>query len=226
MKNKKLFSLLIVVLCVFLVGCGTKDEEKEEKKDESDEWVVSMTSNSQMLEDNIVNAFNNANKDNKYKMVALLAKQVVAGTNYMFLCSEGNEYKVVVVYNDLQNNSSITKVSDLDINKLEQSNNDFNAEVLEGGWTVEIPGKPMELSEDVQRLFDSATEKLVGASYYPIVEIAHQKISTNNHLILCYGRLSDQNGSTGIVVMTLIGNDTNGKVLKSISYVDLKEYNS
>ena len=52
---------------------------------------------------------------------ALLATQVVAGTNYMFLCSgavgvdvPGNYLQVVIVYADLEGNAQVTNVCTLD----------------------------------------------------------------------------------------------------------------
>ncbi len=224
MKNKKIVSLFIIVLCVFLVGCGSKD--KKESKDESDGWVVDITSNSQMIEEDILNIFNDANKDGKYRMVELLGKQVVAGTNYMFLCTEDKEYKVVVVYNDLENNSSITKATTFDFKQYVDKNNDIDVEELVGGWTIEVPAKPIELSENVQAIFDKANENMVGATYYPISQVAHQNKDGKNYAILCFGRLSDQNSTTGVFLLTIKEDENGADTIVSISHVDLKKYNS
>lgn len=54
-------------------------------------------------------------------MEALLATQVVSGTNYMFLCSgdNGGEFpgryqQVVIVYADLEGNAQVTNICTLD----------------------------------------------------------------------------------------------------------------
>ncbi len=61
----------------------------------------------------------------EYKPVALLEKQVVAGTNYCMLCKvtsvtiqPASSYKIVEVYADLEGNAKITQVYDF-----ENSNN-------------------------------------------------------------------------------------------------------
>ncbi len=69
-------------------------------------------------------AFDKANADQTDRALrpeALLATQVVSGTNYMFLCSGdlGGEYpdryqQVVIVYADLEGNAQITNVCTLD----------------------------------------------------------------------------------------------------------------
>jgi len=62
-----------------------------------------------------------------YKPLALLATQVVAGTNYCILCEISPvvpdpvpHFALVYIYADLEGNASITRVADLDIPALSQ----------------------------------------------------------------------------------------------------------
>ena len=62
-----------------------------------------------------------------YKPVALLATQVVAGTNYCILCEIApvvpnpvSHFALVYIYADLKGNAAITNVADLDIAGLSQ----------------------------------------------------------------------------------------------------------
>ena len=69
-------------------------------------------------------AFDKANADQTDRALrpeALLATQVVSGTNYMFLCSgmagkedPGRYQQVVIVYADLEGNAQIANVCTLD----------------------------------------------------------------------------------------------------------------
>ena len=53
-----------------------------------------------------------------YQPVAILGTQVVAGTNYAFLCkaseiNKGTSWVIVYLYRDLENNASIIGITDL-----------------------------------------------------------------------------------------------------------------
>ena len=62
-----------------------------------------------------------------YKPLALLATQVVAGTNYCILCEISPvvpdpvpHFALVYIYADLEGNATITNIADLDIPELSQ----------------------------------------------------------------------------------------------------------
>ena len=224
MKKKYLLGVLIIAVCFVLVGCGSKKENDDDKKND---WVIDMTSNQEMLDEDILNIFMNANANYEGNLdyVALLGKQVVAGTNYMFLCKESGKYKVAVIYNNLENVSQITQVNDFDPLKYVNERFELNEENLAGGWYTERPGKPMMLDEKVQTAFDQATEYLTGASYYPIATLAHQEKSGTNYAVLCYGEGSYQGSKEGIYLLTLYVDETNKPEIVSIAAVDLKDYN-
>ena len=239
MKKVISISLLIVMLCIALVGCSTQIEKnvvvnEDEKKvvTDEDEWKLTFRKSNVMFDDDVQKAFDNASS--KYEkanleLVVLLGEQVVAGTNYMFLCQAESDgvktYKTVIVYKDLQGNSEITLVNDFDVKKYVNENKDLNTEMIVGGWKTEIPGKPIMLEEEVQSAFDQATEKMVGTTYYPIAVLAKQEKEGTNYAVLCYGRLLDQNATEGIFVLTLNVNETGTSEVVGISAVDLKEYN-
>ncbi|RKM59190.1 hypothetical protein D6855_09800 [Butyrivibrio sp. CB08] len=81
-------------------------------------WTVHGTGKPGMLPDQDAQAsFDAMNKgDVMYNPVALLATQVVSGTNYKALC-QGNDHNLYVVtwYKDLQGNSSFTSAECVDI---------------------------------------------------------------------------------------------------------------
>ena len=49
-------------------------------------------------------------KSNAYEPIALLATQVVAGTNYQILCKDASGYAILTVYEDLDGNAEISQI--------------------------------------------------------------------------------------------------------------------
>ena len=225
MKKKILFGLVAFILCVSLVGC-TKEEKKEEKKEK--DWIIDIATNEPILEDDIQKAYDTAiaaYKESDLKPVAIIGKQIVAGTNYMFLTRNDKEYKVLILYKDLQGNATITNSTVLDIDKYIDKNTSLDGEQLSGGWQTEIPGKPFALEEKVQNYFDKAMETLMGASYYPIATVGHQDNSGTDYAIISYGRYTDQNATSGVFLIRLHVDKNNNPEIKSISAMDIKDFN-
>ena len=88
-------------------------------------WSYASAVPTEFTDDRTAAAFDNAFKritGVKYEPLALLGTQVVSGTNYAFLCKATtvtkepvSVIKVVAVYQDLQGNSAITSIKDVDI---------------------------------------------------------------------------------------------------------------
>jgi hypothetical protein len=185
-----------------------------------------------MFEEDVQNAFYIASKETKeYALtpVALLGQQVVAGTNYMFLCQAEKDgvkdFKAVIVYVNLEGKPLITNVVDFDVTKYMNKDISLNAETLSGGWQTSIPGKPFVIDEKVQAYYDEAIQKVIGVSYFPIKVLAHQEKDGDTYVILSYGRMADQNATEGVYVLTLFVDENDKPEIKSIAAVDLKEFN-
>ena len=204
MNKRIILSLLIFTFGMLLVGCNPNNEDIK--------WEIDNI-NKIDIPDNALEVFNRANTNNTYEVIALLGKQVVAGTNYMYLCKDGNDYKVVIVYNNLDNQSTITTATDFDVTRyINQSTKNTNTN-LAGGWYVEAINTNNVLDTKVKELFDNATQSINDITYTPIGVLAHQN---NSYAILCYG---EHNNNTGIYVLTI-----NDKELTS-AYVNLGDYN-
>ena len=224
MKKKLLLVGLVFAVLVVFAGCEKKEEEKEEKL--SGGWEIVTQGNDVAMEEAEINIFNEAAKDKKdLKPVALLGKQVVAGTNYMFLAVDKIVYKVVIVYKDLEGNVSITKETKLDISKYTHKNIDYNAETLVGGWNVEAPGKVTMLSETVQEAFDNATSTLTGMTFNPIAVVGKQVVAGTNYAILCYARPSTEATQEYIYMLTLYDSLDGKQEIISTAYVNLADFN-
>ena len=215
MKRKRLIIALIMI-CLLIVGC-----KKEEIK--NTDWVYTNAGTNDFIDEDIKNALADYNKE--LKPIAILGEQVVAGTNYMYLCGDANTYKIAVIYKDLEGKVQVTKVTDFDVKKYVNASKSLNVEKLVGGWTTNIPGKPFMLDDAIQKDLDTALEKAVGVTYYPIKVLATQEKDGVNYAILCYGKMSDANATTGVYLLTLYVNG-NTKEIISIAAIDLKDYNN
>lgn len=220
MKRKILLSLLIIV-CLLTVGCGKKEEVKENIVGG---WEIDGTREMAIFDNDALEAYKRAN-DKGYQLVALLGKQVVSGTNYMFLVKDAGNYKVVVVYNNLENKSTITSVSDFDITKYVNEDISYKDESVVGGWYVDIPAGDIMIDSEIQSIFNEAMEKIQGAYYKPLGVLAHQVVSGTNYAVLAYGRINTTEENSGVYILTLY-KDLNGtSEIVSSAYVNLSEYN-
>ena len=214
--KKKCLVIILIVVCLVFVGCKKEENQMEE-------WKIVLSDDNDFLDEDVKDTIRNYNKE--LKPVALLGEQVVAGKNYMYLVCDSNSYKIVVIYKDLDGKMQVTKITDFDVTNYVNENKSANNETVVGGWITSIPGKPMMLKEDIQVAFEEANKKIVGVTYYPIRVLASKEKDGTTYAILCYGRMSDANSTTGIYVQTLYM-DGNTEEVVSISSVDLRKYNN
>ncbi len=116
--------------------------------------------------------------------VALLAKQVVSGMNYCFLCESQAVvpdavpyYTLVYIYSDANGNASVSNIVNVPLPGQAASGD----EAMLGGWEYIDPA---EVS--AAELITSATDGMTGASYEPVEVIASQVVNGTNYAILCY----------------------------------------
>ena len=230
MKKKLFVIAFIMVVSLLVVGCGKKVEEKEvdNNKTIDSDYKVTMSQTFEFMDEDVKEIFNKAiNNYTSMKLtpLAYFGEQVVAGKNYMLLCESDNGYKVVVIYHDLEGNSTVTKVTDFNIKEYINEKYELNTEVLSGGWHTEIPGKAIALDDREERAFNLATQALVGVTYYPITVFDKEDSNGHTYAMVCYGRISDQNGTTGVYVLTISSSNKDEVELVSIANIDLSKYN-
>lgn len=239
MKKKYFIGLLVGVL--FLTGCslfGNKKEEKGEKtpmENITGGWETIIADKKAGMTNEEVEIFEAAKKnylDLELEAIAVLGKQVVAGTNYMYLAKgyeKGNEanatYNIVVIYHDLENKSTVKSVSAFDYTKYTNVDKSYNGEQVSGGWSTTLPQKYKILDDKVQTIFTDATNKQVGITYLPIALVGTQLVSGTNYAILCYGTYSDQNATTAIYLVTIYSDLENNNEIISSANIDLAQYN-
>ena len=240
MKKKLLIFTFVLAFALIITGCG-KEKEKEEDNTEKENkvvggWEIVLTDKQVGLEEAELKLFEDAKKEYvglNLEPVAILATQVVAGTNYMFLAKGSpvvpdpeTSYKIVIVYKDLQGKAEITKVSDFDFTKYTNKNSDNPNEQLVGGWTVSAPGKINMLdNEEIQKAWDKATETLTGMSYNPIAIVGKQLVAGTNYAIICYAKGSYEGAKEAIYLVTLYKDLNGNQEITYQTYIDLAEFN-
>ena len=228
--KKTIIYILIITLCIPITGCYKKETKK------STNWETILTTTRQNISEEDLNIFKNASKDYKnmsLEVVALLGEQVVAGKNYMFLVKgykKGKEteatYKIVIIYNNLENKATITTVKDFNYTKYVNKNIESEDESLIGGWYVNSPNNPIKLDKTIQTIFDNATSTLTGFTYTPITVLGKQQTYGTKYAILCYGKASYENTKEAIYLITIHDKPDNTQEITSQAYIDISEYNT
>lgn len=118
--------------------------------------------------------------DFQYEAAAILATQLVSGTNYCFLarkCAAAPDakptFELLYVYRDFSGNASVLQETEL------------IGEGMLGSFEVNDGAIPALENENVKNAFDKATETLLGVSYEPVAYLAKQIVNGTNYMILC-----------------------------------------
>ena len=232
MKKKIFIGLFMIVLCVVLVGCQKKSEETKEDTKVGG-WTINKDTKAVAIPEEAQKAFEDAVKDYKdmtLDPMALLATQVVSGKNYMFLCKgtkdNTTDYRVAIVYKDLNGVSKLSKVSKFDVEKYVSKKIDAPSEQLDGGWKVYGNIDEYMIETEAYEVFEKATKGLTGANYSPLALIAKQVVSGTNYAILSLGTLTTgEQFPTHLYLLTIYKDLQNNVNLTSIAYVDITEFN-
>ena len=119
-------------------------------------------------------------KDYRYEAAAILATQLVSGTNYCFLarkCAAAPDakptFELLYVYRDFSGNASVLQETEL------------IGEGMLGSFEVNVGSIPALENENVKNAFDKATETLLGVNYEPVAYLAKQIVNGTNYMILC-----------------------------------------
>ena len=217
--KKILLTVFILMIGVLFVGCN-----KEEKKDT---WKINLDVEVQALDSDVKKVFEDAKKNYNKNIdyVALLGTQVVAGTNYMFLCKDETGFKVAIIYRNLEGTSQITNVVEFNPSKYINEKSSYTPEQLAGGWYTRIPEKMVTIDPTVEEYFDEASKELTGIDYYPIGVLAKKDKPSSSYAILCYGRGTYQEAIPGIYMINLIVDEKKGSEIVSITSINLADFN-
>ena len=233
---RRLFTVTLGMLCAAsIIGCGAKANNTEsqattasqesiltkeaEEISETNEsapitggWAINNDFDG--IDDaNAMSAFEKATEDldgYRYDVAAVLGSQIVAGTNYLYLCraemvvpDAKPEYVILKVYEDLEGNAEITG----------------SLRLLEGkeGWEYNDANPYMDENEEVNDAFDKALEGLTGVEYKPIAYIGHKD---NSYAVLTKITITSVEPLTSLSMVYITKTDS-GAMIDDIYDIDM-----
>lgn len=163
-----------------------------------------------------------------YKPTAVIATQVVAGTNYAYLCLRKTvtskpkyDWCVVKIYQNLKGKAKIISVRKINIKSVKTRSESIKGQ--SGGWTSPdgvITGTTVPA--DAKKAFDAAGGICEGGTMSTIALLATQTVAGKNYKYLCRGTAADGTTDTYVVV---VYQDPSGKAsITSCAVFDLLAY--
>lgn len=233
---RRLFTVILGMLCAAsIMGCGAKANNTESQATTASQEStltkeaeeISETNESAPItggwainndfdgtdDANAMSAFEKATEDldgYRYDVAAVLGSQIVAGTNYLYLCraemvvpDAKPEYVILKVYEDLEGNAEITG----------------SLRLLEGkeGWEYNDANPYMDENEEVKVAFDKALEGLTGVEYKPIAYIGYKD---NSYAVLTKITITSVEPLTSLSMVYITKTD-GGAMIDDIYDIDM-----
>ena len=233
---RRLFTVTLGMLCVAsIMGCGAKANNTESQATTASQEStltkeaeeISETNESAPItggwainndfdgtdDANAMSAFEKATEDldgYRYDVAAVLGSQIVAGTNYLYLCraemvvpDAKPEYVILKVYEDLEGNAEITG----------------SLRLLEGkeGWEYNDANPYMDENKEVKVAFDKALEGLTGVEYKPIAYIGYKD---NSYAVLTKITITSVEPLTSLSMVYITKTDS-GAMIDDIYDIDM-----
>ena len=225
MKKCKLFMILLLILLIaFPVSASASVGG----------WKVIKARYSFLTPDQEI-IFNRATEKQvgvEFKPVALLAEQVVAGMNYVYLCqvtsvvpAPKKVWLVLTAYKSLQNSVVLESAGRISISGIYTKNNPRNS-FSDGGLRI-IPVKHElgALSASASEVFFKGTENYVGYDLRPIALLGTLAVGGKDYRFLCYGTGTGTNAAIKDIFVVDIYKDLNGNCrVISCKPVNLEKY--
>ena len=165
-----------------------------------------------------------------YEPVAVLATQVVSGTNRAFLCKgttvtaePTTNWYVVVVYENLSGEASLVSIQQIDITAPKTSEDAMPADVV-GGWSVVENAGVSLLPAEADEAFATAREGYVGVDLNPIAVLGTQLVSGTNYLVLCEGSAVVENPVACLYLVEVYANLDGGAEITNVATLDFLGY--
>lgn len=199
---KKLISIALVLLLIFsLAACGGQKKDPEIPGGYTAPEKLTISS----LSDEMAKVFADACESSGKTLTpaALLGTQVVAGTNYAFLCTEDGNPSVAIISEGLDGKAEVTSVKELDVTAYTGKDAEADNELLEGGFAVTEAVTANKIDDDAQKALDTALEGLVGMNYEPVALLGTQAVSGTNYAILCKGTPVTPDAVSALYVVTV-----------------------
>lgn len=252
MKMKTIVAVTLagMLALVPLVGCmgqSTSSEASDQKTEQAETtpqeesmdqklvggWTVSDGTAASLSEEE-QEVFNKATAEYtgaKLEPVTVVATQLVAGTNYAYLCKvtpvvadPTPHWAIAVVYADLEGNASVTSVNDIDLVDIKTATDTKDTSEYVGAWEVRDPNNSVVLSEDANEAYSKAYENYDGVSLTPMAQLATQVVAGTNYLVLCQGAPVIQNPKQALYVVQVYADLEGNAEITSVVPLDLLAY--
>ena len=175
-------------------------------------------------------AANASMADANYEPIAVVAEQVVAGMNYLYLCKDAStgagEPAILAfaeVYKDLDGKASVTTVSGIDVGSIATVDKAPEAG-LDGGWTILDAPKSVSMSEDASAAATKALGSYAGIDAHPIALLGTQVVAGMNYKFLCVGTPTTPDAANALYVATVYQDLSGNCEVTDMELVDLVSY--
>ena len=143
-----------------------------------------------------------------YTPVLTLGKQVVAGTNYAFLClaqtvtaTPSYAWKVMIVNRSVKGKVKLVQVNNFSYKSVKTRNSAYKASDAPGAWSYSREGASSKgVPSAAKRAFKKATKQLTGLFLTPLALLSQQVVAGTNYRFLCRGTMTDQFATTCLYV--------------------------
>ncbi|MBR3310865.1 MAG: hypothetical protein IKG15_03465 [Solobacterium sp.] len=236
MKKTGIALLCVTVLAVMTAGCTGKQasEQKEENNGQLSApggWTVNSEANVNLTEKETA-VFEQATETLTgvgYTPVAVVAEQVVSGTNRAYLCTgtvvtpdAEPEWYILTIYEPFEGSPEIIGNIKMDINNIYTLEN-VNTQEAVGSWEVK-KADPVRLPENAQNAFDKAAEGYTGVGFYPVALLGTQVVSGTNYRILCRGEMVTSDPVVSLYVIDVYEDPEHNAQITDVKIVFLEMY--
>ncbi|MBQ3903264.1 MAG: hypothetical protein II745_07820, partial [Lachnospiraceae bacterium] len=151
--------------------------------------------------------------------VALVAQQVVSGTNDMILCRKGNEYRMITLYRDLQGTSSITNDVPFVLTDYTNGGDKLQTTPLAGGWHTPSELTSIPLPDDAKTAFKNASLGFSGNNIESMALLGTQVVAGMDYAILCRVTPDVENAVSTVQVIIIYSDPQKSASITSFSPV-------
>ena len=156
---------------------------------------------------------------------ALVAQQVVAGTNDMVLCKKGGEYRMIVIYRDLQGGAELTNSTVFPLADYTNVDGEADVEQLSGGWSAPDETTVLPLPEDAEAAFSKALDGFTGSTVEPMALLGTQVVAGMNYAVLCRVTPTVPDAVSTVQVVTVYADLQGNAEITGFAPIDPADFN-
>lgn len=164
-----------------------------------------------------------------YEPIAVLAEQVVRGTNYAFLCKATpttpdaqTGWAIVVVWEHLATGSEVVSVADIDVSDIWVSTGESTPWAT-GDWRISDSSVSELLPAEAAEAFDKGLQSYEGVDLKPVATLASQVVAGTNYQVLCSGDVPTSS-DTELYLVTVYADLEGGAEFTDVELFNLEGY--